>query len=524
MKTLDDSTEDTVTDEPADGGDVSGATRRRRRWWPWVAAAGAAVLLIAGGIWLAGVVTDGNGEQSQAVNTASVRSTDLVATTSFDGVLGYGEGDQIRFRSSDDGVDTLPGGLSGVVTAVPTIGIYYEQGSVLYGVNNQPVVVLYGDSPAYRTLSTRSSDGPDIEQLEQALVALGYDPDGDMTVDEDFTTATRNALELLQEDIGAEVDGVLGLGEYAFFPGPLYAAASFVNLAQTIQSGQPVVATSAVMGNTVTSVAEEGSIIGQGDVVYTVDARPAVLIIGDLPAYRAMALGDRGTDVRQLEGALTDLGYADAGTFTIDGVFDEDTLSAVLAWQSDIGAHTDGVVNLGEVIFLTAPIRVGNVLVTPGDAVANGAPIYATSASSTFVTVSLPTTDQDLVAVGDGVVVELPDGTEAAATVSEIGTVAQSDQGGNSFFEMTVRLDDPSSALGLDEAPVDVEVVSDSATGVFAVPVTALLALSEGGYAVEVVADDGSTFLIGVEAGLFADGLVEVEGRGLVDGMLVVVP
>ena len=491
------------------------------RRWIWIA--GVIALLVVGGVLIAALVANGNGDAADEVslNTAPVRTTDLVAMTSLGGVLGYGDGDQINFRSSDDGVDTLPGALSGVITAEPTVGTYYEQGSVLYEVNNQPVVVLYGESPAYRTLNTRSSDGDDIRQLEEALVALGY---GGFTVDDDFTSATRDAVEELQEDIGAEVDGVLGLGEYVFVPAPLYVAESFVSLAQTTQSGSPVVAASAVMGTTVTWAPEEGSIIDQGGVLYTVDSRPAVLMIGTVPAYRAMALGDTGPDVEQLEQALVDLDYADDSAFSVDGVFDEQTLVAVLLWQADIGAHTDGVVNLGEVVFRAEPIRVGNVLATPGEAVQNGAPIFESSASFTFVTVELPTDDQDLVAVGDAVVVELPDGATAAATVTEIGTVAQATQGGGSFFEMTVTLDDPTAALGLDEAPVDVEVVSDSAPAVLAVPVTALLALSEGGYAVEVVTEGGSRILIGVEPGLFADGRVEVVGDGLADGMLVVVP
>jgi predicted ribosome-associated RNA-binding protein Tma20 len=58
---------------------------------------------------------------------------------------------------------------------------------------------------------------------------------------------------------------------------------------------------------------------------------------------------------------------------------------------------------------------------------------------------------------------------------------------------------------------------------VLAIPVAALLALAEGGYAVELV-DNGSTHLVGVETGLFADGLVEVKGNGLSAGDLVVVP
>jgi hypothetical protein len=88
---------------------------------------------------------------------------------------------------------------------------------------------------------------------------------------------------------------------------------------------------------------------------------------------------------------------------------------------------------------------------------------------------------------------------------------------------MVVTINDTEATVGLDEAPVDVAIVSDSASDAFAVPVTALLALAEGGYAVEVV-DDGATYLIGVETGLFADGLVEVRGSGLSAGLVVVVP
>jgi hypothetical protein len=79
-------------------------------------------------------------------------------------------------------------------------------------------------------------------------------------------------------------------------------------------------------------------------------------------------------------------------------------------------------------------------------------------------------------------------------------------------------------AAGLDEAPVDVEVVVDYRPGVMAVPVTALVALAEGGYAVEVDAGGGATRLVAVEPGLYADGFVEVESSGLGAGDLVVVP
>jgi hypothetical protein len=85
-------------------------------------------------------------------------------------------------------------------------------------------------------------------------------------------------------------------------------------------------------------------------------------------------------------------------------------------------------------------------------------------------------------------------------------------------------LDDPNVAAGLDEAPVDVEAISDSVSDVMAVPVSALVALAERGYAVEVDAGNGSTELVAVEPGFYADGLVEVTSSGLRAGDLVVVP
>ena len=88
---------------------------------------------------------------------------------------------------------------------------------------------------------------------------------------------------------------------------------------------------------------------------------------------------------------------------------------------------------------------------------------------------------------------------------------------------MTVALDDPAAAAGLDEAPVTVTVVTDRRDGVVAVPVTSLLALVEGGYAVEVADPGGGTHLVAVVPGFFADDLVEVSGD-VAPGDRVVVP
>jgi membrane fusion protein, multidrug efflux system len=512
----------------AESVDVPGTEASRSRWrrpWVWVAAV-VVVLVIAAVvalIWNA-VSNENQAETGASFNTAAVQRTDIEVTEQLSGTLGYGDADALTFVSSDDGVDTVAGALSGTVTAIAGEGTVVEPGDVLYEVNGEPVVVLRGSTPAYRSFSARMSDGADVAQLEQAMVDLGYATTEDLTVDEDFTSATAGAIERLQADLGADEDGVLQLGEVVFAPDPFLVAEVMVELGGTVGPGTPIVATSKALSGTVTTIADEGSIAGPGSVLLTIDAEPVVLLIGEVPAYRALKLGVVGDDVLQLEQALADLGYGNDEDFSVDGVFDEATRNTVLAWQRDIGAAPDGVVNVGDVVFAPAQVRIGEHLVAVGDQVRDGTPIMSTSVNETFVAVQLSTDDQDLVAVGDAVTVVLPDGTREPAVVSDIGTVVQASQSGDTYFEMTVTLDDPEAAPGLDEAPVDVEVVGDSASNVLSVPVTALIALAEGGYAVEVIDDGGTTRLVGVDPGLFADGRVEVAGDGLSDGMKVVVP
>ncbi len=503
--------------------DTTSSPVKKRRWWLWAIIAIIVVAAVAAAVALLGSNGTEEADATAQVNTATVQRTDVIAIETLDGTLGYGTAEAIKFRSSSDGVTVVSGFASGVVTDIVSEGEFIASGDVLYEVNAQPVVVLEGDLPVYRAFNSRMSDGADVEQLEQALVDLGYDPDGDIEIDEDFTSATSDAIELLQEAIGADETGRLNLGDVLFSPDAVYVGRVFVEIGNDVRAGEPLIATSSNIEGTVTSIAAESSIIGQGDVLLTVDGEPVIVLLGSMPAFRAMDIDTEGDDVLQLEEALASLGFGD-DDFVVDGVFDSATTVVVVEWQLSVGASPDGVVNLGDVLFTDQPVRVGEHLITVGDTVRDGTPIATTSVSETFVTVQLSTDDQDLAAVGNAVVVVLPDGTEESAVVTEIGTVVQATQQGATYFEMTVTLDDPDAAPGLDEAPVDVDVISDRADNALAVPVTALLALSEGGYALEVVADDGSTYLIAADPGLFSDGLVEVTGADITDGMTVVVP
>ena len=285
--------------------------------------------------------------------------------------------------------------------------------------------------------------------------------------------------------------------------------------------GDPV---STRLDGTVTALPDEGTTLQQGDVIAWIDNQPVILLYGALPVWRVMADDTEGPDVLQLETALTELGFNESNSaMTVDETYSAATESVVENWQAEVGAEDDGLVDLGEVIFLQGPVRVDALQVKVGDQIAAGSVIFTTSADDIEISFDLPTSEQDNVAVGDMVEITLPDLSTTTGVVTEIASVAtRADDGIEAFFEAIAVLDDPSVAEGIDEAPVTVAVITDRADDVIAVPVEALVALAEGGYGVEV--EDGSgTRLVAVEPGFYADGLVAVTGE-VEPGDRVVVP
>jgi len=74
--------------------------------------------------------------------------------------------------------------------------------------------------------------------------------------------------------------------------------------------------------------------IEEGQVVLTVSGRPLFVLAGKVPAYRDLALGIAGDDVRQLEEGLARLGFYPG---LLDGVYDQRTSEAVATWYTSRG-------------------------------------------------------------------------------------------------------------------------------------------------------------------------------------------
>jgi multidrug efflux system membrane fusion protein len=277
------------------------------------------------------------------------------------------------------------------------------------------------------------------------------------------------------------------------------------------------------MQGTVTGVAAEGGVRRRGQVLYRVDEKPVVLLYGSTPAYRSMSSGDQGSDVRQLELNLAALGYDDDGAMAVDDEYDASTARAVGDWEEARGLDRTGRVDLGQVVFLNGPRRVGTITATKGSAARPGQSVMETTSTRRTVTVQLDARRQDLVSVGARERVTLPGSRKVGATVTEVGTVAKAaTQGADPTITVTLELDAGARATSLDAAPVDVDITKEKRKDVLAVPVTALLALAGGGYGVEVEASDGNR-VVSVTVGLFADGFVEISGPAVSEGAKVVV-
>jgi peptidoglycan hydrolase-like protein with peptidoglycan-binding domain len=238
---------------------------------PWVLA-GTALVLVAAGVVLAmtnplashGSVTGGVRDNAYPTSLANVTRQSLSSTMPETATLGY------------TGAYTVINRVSGTYTWLPAPGQVIGQGQVLYRVDGNPIVLLYGSMPAYRSLSP-GSRGADIRQLNADLVALGFAHASVLRrASDSFGPATSTALKKLQAHLGMPQTGTLDLGQAVFLPAAIRVASVSSDEGVTLGAptcsgppecgGQPVLtATSTVRQVTIDLDASEQSYVKVGD-------------------------------------------------------------------------------------------------------------------------------------------------------------------------------------------------------------------------------------------------------------------
>ena len=125
------------------------------------------------------------------LTTVAIQKGDLAKKEEYNGTL----------RQTDKKILNSP--TNGVVTFLPKEGSVVNFGEVLFIIDNKPVILLQGSTPFYRTLDLNSDPGVDIQQVEEALVYLGY-ADSTFVPDEVFDEQTSKMLNTLYIDYGID--------------------------------------------------------------------------------------------------------------------------------------------------------------------------------------------------------------------------------------------------------------------------------------------------------------------------------
>jgi hypothetical protein len=166
-------------------------------------------------------------------NTAKVEKGTLSAMVSLDGTLTYG-------TRSDGSPYSVINQTPGTATWLPAVGQVVRHGEVIFRVDDNPVVLLYGPTPAYRTVLAGMA-GADVTELNADLVSLGYATAAEIPAGTDgFTAATVTALKKLQAALGVSQTGTLPLGQAVFEPAAVRVTTVSATLGGALKAGDPV--------------------------------------------------------------------------------------------------------------------------------------------------------------------------------------------------------------------------------------------------------------------------------------------
>jgi hypothetical protein len=493
---------------------------------------GLAVVALAVGVIVASELpgsSQGASPVPKSSGSATVARRDLVATDTQSGTLGYTQQRTIYNR------------VSGTITWLPAAGQVIKPGQPLYKVDNSPIVLFNGTTPAYRTLSSSDTAGPDVLELNQALVDLGF-AQGQITVNDTWQAGTTAAVDRWQASLGETQTGTITLGQVVFLNGP-----------------QLVGTVSAVLGS---SGGSSGSGSGSGAPASTPVAAPRPQFVSltttttaTTPASPSGATGTSGPSgpsgssgssgsggssnsqlkalVALLQAEIAELRSAKSSS-SGSGALKPTTPSTSASRGGSSGSGGSG--SSGGSAGSSASSASGGGSSASGSGSASAVAVMQTTSTQEVVTVNLDATKQSEAVIGEPVTVQLPDGSSVNGKITGVSPVAQSSSSGSgggsggsgaggssstptATIPVTVTLTGHTHVSGLDQAAVSVNFAQQRANNVLSVPVTALIAVQGGGYAVQEAAAPHR--LVPVTPGLFAAGYVQVSGTGIYPGLAV---
>lgn len=266
-------------------------------------------------------------------------------------------------------------------------------------------------------------------------------------------------------------------------------------------------------------VVDPGAAVSSGDVLYTVDLRPVVAAKGVVPAFRDMSLRTEGEDVIQLQAFLSGLGFYEG---EVDGVFGSGLRSAVKEWQESMGIPSDGVVRLGDVVFVPElPARmVGSGELKVGAPMSGGELVLRRVMDRVQFRIPLAQEQRNLVPLSADVLVSNDD-EEWEARISEavedettgvLSLVLESPDGGSVCSPQCQEV----PLNGQTDYPAELQIVPETTGPV--IPIAAVETLADG--STVVAGADGSQIPVAILA--TSDGLAVVEG--LRPGAVIVLP
>ncbi|GAA2274004.1 hypothetical protein GCM10010415_46660 [Streptomyces atrovirens] len=472
----------------------------------------AAVALVGAGGWFAGSRMQSPADAAASHRppeagpvTVAVERRSLTASVVAQGSVEFASPQSVTLAGPVGSPDSGSGeagagdGVAQRITKAPAAGAEVKEGDVLMQVSGRPVLVLRGTVPMYRTLGPGAS-GDDVEQLQRALTRLGFDSG---SANGTYGQSDAAAVSRWYESKGyrAVEPTVADKQQLGTLEAAVTTAQQALLAARNPGGGSGGTAGSGEPGG---GSGESGS--GSGE-----------------PGGGSGDGSGTGGDAAELElkSARQQLDAAN---------------TALSAFRAGYGTK----VPAGEVVFLSElPARLDKVSVKTGDTPSG--PVATVTSSKVVVRAVVPAGDAELLHKGMRARVETTDGTTADGEVVALGDDVPKDDpagagkqqgtsdGGSdgSSAPVPVQISVPAGTLAenaAESAKVTIEVGSSEGE-VLTVPLAALHTSADGKARVRVVRG-GEVVDVVVEAGLSADGQVEVtpsSGAALAPGDQVVV-